>query len=558
MTVSIDLQAKIAGSEELTRMANELQRVEREAKDLEKVKPTYFEELKKEAAAATTNLKDQIKYVREAININSQLEQVGYSQRVSALREEYGTTSKWHRKGVRDRIAEEVSEHHLSREESIRTRAELQEYAREMGMEQEVPEGGGAGSWASDLAGGMVYGYGLRRFVGRAIRKAGPIGLGVYAGYKAVSWIKDGMDTTKRWLTDLTPLAQQLGVTHDKFLDLSNAIMDVGQSARMTREETSALMQAYVVGTGGSTAQALTMAQAGIWSQALGLPSGAPANWATKRYGLMGRRLGPTDWKRAMATGMAGGVETARIPVFSEMADVIAEAIGRTRRTVPGDVAEQTAAMMWGWGPEYQGQRGMQMFQGIQGAIRAPRGDAMQAFQFRSARDWLGEGAGLPDIWRTMREESVNPQYWQHTARRFLEEMGGRRDLASEMAIKEFGLTGREDFTKMLEGVYTPQKAEEKRVAEQMAQIDRMAKEFASQIATLFKEFHIVTENVQVQASQVVVSGEASLLRPFFGSNYRPSIFTGGALNPTGNDIKAGSDLSQIRKAAPSLFHSGW
>ena len=559
MSISVDLQAKIAGNEELARMATELQKVERGAEDLEKIKPTYFEQLKKESEAATTNLKDQIKYVREAININAQLEQVGYSQRMTELREEYATTGKWARRRMRPRLTAEMTEHGLAREESVRARAELQEYAREMGMAGEVPERG-AGGWMSDLAGGMVGGYGIRRFLGRTIRKAGPIGLGVYAGYKAVSWVGQGMDKTKQWFSDLTPLAQQLGVTHDKFVSWSNAVREAGEAARMSAPEVLALMQAYTVGTGATAAEAETMVSSGLWAQALGLPAGTPSAWAAQRYGLTGRRPGPTDWKRFAATGMAGGVETARIPIYSEMADVIAEAIGRTRRTVPTGMAEQIAASMWNWGPEYQGQRGLQMFQNIQGAIRAPRGNAMQAFMFRQAKDWLGEDASLPDIWRTLREESVNPVFWQHAARGWQRTHGGiGPGMAEELAITEFELTGgREDFRKMLAGTYTPQKAGEERIAEQISQIDKMAREFADQIATTFKEFHIVTENVQVQAASVIVSGEASLLRPFVGSTHQPSIFTGGAPNPTGNDIRATSELSQVRKLLPSLFRSGW
>lgn len=520
----IDLQARVKGGESLSKLANDIREVQKVSGDLSKTRVTYFDALKRDAEAYSSNLKDQIRYIREQIGLDRQRATEGHRERMLGLHEEISGTRGRHRAQIRKGIFAEQRSHGEMTTDSSTAREALSDWMRQNGIGM-ASESGMMETLAGGFAQGGMMGAG-RGFLGRMMGRATSMGglamgagaIGLYGAYKGLQFVGDSHERARELKTMTNPIAmREFGTGDSSSMDrIIDQYQKAGKGASQMADEVMRAAEAYAALTGTSITAGMgieSFAKAGQFAKTMGLDTTLPAKFVGGRYKYTGVKGDVNARFRGTAVSFLGAGEENlhRFPEFLNMVNSITASLGEGMLRQDPDAAINLASQLWSMGAGFQGDRGARFMAQTNQAIRNPRSEAMEAFEMRTARRFLGDGATYGDILLQRQRGLNSPGYMRHRINQWERQFAGTQDqsLIEALGIKEgvySGVGARAAWMKGDEfGTAFDKKRREDEESTEL-KIAKVIEEFTKSFGGVESEYDLMVDNAKINIGQATVN----------------------------------------------------
>jgi len=365
-----------------------------------------FESLRNEAAQKyPEDLKRQNNYIREQINLQQRLETAGSRERISDMRHEMEKTMSTHERNmVKQRISAEQRAHVLTSRETVESQAARMQWAEDMGIGD--PADRARGGFADDFlqsgasgfrGGGMgMLSSGLGRFgrtaaakfagmgVGAKLAAGTGIGLAAVGALGAAQFVGQGIEKNRQLAPEFTGLMSGMSEIPEgtesmkifrREVELSGLAIGKGvqETIQLEREWMRLGGTAELAGS-KMERTVLTGFAHGIDAQAAMQFTGAMA-----RTGYQPGEMNEDMLSRAIMRADAAGMGGFRRQEFMGTVQGITPGILRSAVTADPEDVIAIAAQFAEMGLPFQGERGTEMINRLQGGITQSGGLGFEA-----------------------------------------------------------------------------------------------------------------------------------------------------------------------------------
>ena len=369
---------------------------------------------------------------------------------------------------------------------------------------------------------------------------------------RGLEFIGDSHERAREIKSMVNPIAmREFGkgdsASMDKIID---QYQKAGKGASQMADDVMRAAEAYAALTGTSITAGRSIesfAKAGQFAKALGLDTSLPSQFVGGRYKYTGVR-GDVNarFKGAAASFLGAGEENLhRFPEFLNMVNSITSSLSEKVLLQDPDAAINLASQLWSMGAGFQGDRGARFIAQTNSAIRNPRGEAMEAFEMRTARRFLGKDATYGDI-KMQRLRGLNsPGFMKFRVQQWEKQFKGTKDQSLVEALGiERGIYSGEGARAAWKTSEAAGMAFDKKIKgeDPQTKLDEVIEQFTKSLSGVEAEYDLMIDNARIDVGQATVNITTSL---------KESVI--GAVSRTGDDTPIGQGLG-ITQPGTDLF----